>query len=405
MLSAVLLMSLLAMPQAPEAPVGPPTQAEAEALALDGQYEAALDAFRRRAAINPRDHEARMWIARLHGWMGNPERAEPVFRSVMLEDPTRLDAIIGTGMTLVALGRDEDGIEMLERAEAIEPQNAEVLAGLGLAHTLAGHTSRGVRYAERAVDIDPRISHRETLEQARLIHGHRVELTSFGEHYDTGIRDTGSVDLRINVRVREDLRIIGRGQHQRKFGFSEQRGGGGLDWRWRRETSLFGQVLIGPKGNDVLPRVDVNGEIVHTEGPTQWVAGYRYFDFPSAQLSVLSPGVTWWPSARLSLSARYYLSLTDFATGTTMEQGHSAALRGSSRLVPRVWITAGYARGTENFETLSPDRIGDFRANTASGGLRIDLPSLTSVLGTYEYQWRPGSIEMQRLSLSLLQRF
>jgi len=64
-----------------------------------------------------------------------------------------------------------------------------------------------------------------------------------------------------------------------------------------------------------------------------------------------------------------------------------------------------WAYGTENYETLSPDRVGDFRAHTASGGIRIDLPTLTSVYGVYEQQWRPNSIRMGRLSLSLLQRF
>jgi hypothetical protein len=79
--------------------------------------------------------------------------------------------------------------------------------------------------------------------------------------------------------------------------------------------------------------------------------------------------------------------------------------RGTRRLVPRVWLNAGYAYGTDNFDTLSPDRVGDFRAHTASGGLRIDLPSLTSVYGIYEHQWRPNDIQMGRLNISIVQRF
>jgi hypothetical protein len=81
------------------------------------------------------------------------------------------------------------------------------------------------------------------------------------------------------------------------------------------------------------------------------------------------------------------------------------SLRASVRAGRRVWTHVGYARGTEDFDTLSPDRAGDFRANTVSGGVRLDLRSLTSVSGVYEHQWRPDDIEMQRLSLSLIQRF
>ena len=106
---------------------------------------------------------------------------------------------------------------------------------------------------------------------------------------------TRRVDLRVAYRLHEDLRLVARGQHQQKFNFSEQRAGAGVEWRWRPRTALFGHLLVGRPGNDVLPRADFNAEISYTEGPTQWVAGYRFFDFPSARVSVLSPGLTWWP--------------------------------------------------------------------------------------------------------------
>ena len=404
MLAAVLLMSLLGAPQIP-APRPIPTHDQAAALAREGRFDAALDGFRRLAALDPDDHRARIWIARLHEWMGNPEQAEPVYRSVLLEDPSNFEAILGAGTSLVAAGRVDEGIEMLERAEAMQPQNADLLDALGRAYAREGRTTRALFYAERALGIAPSETTRQALEQARLIHGHRVELNSFGEHYNTATSDTGNVDLRINFRLREDLRLVARGQHQRKFGFSEQRGGGGLEWRWRPGTAVFGQVLAGPRGNDVLPRVDVAGEVTHTAGPTDWIAGYRFIEFPSAEVSVFSPGVTWWPTEAASLSARYFASWTQVPTLRTAMPGHSVALRASVRAVRRVWTHVGYARGTEDFDTLSPDRAGDFRANTASAGVRLDLRTLTSVAGVYEHQWRPNSVEMQRLTVSIGQRF
>jgi YaiO family outer membrane protein len=404
MLAAVLLMSLLGAPQVP-APGPIPTHDQAAALAREGRFEAALDAYRRLAALNPDDHQARIWIARLHEWMGNPEQAEPVYRSVLLEDPTNFEAMLGTGTALVASGRVDEAIVMLERAETLQPQNADLLDALSRAYALEGRTTRALLYAERAWGIAPSDTNHRALEQVRLVHGHRVELNSFGERYNTATSDTGNVDLRINVRLREDLRLIARGQHQRKFGFSEQRGGGGLEWRWTPRTRLFGQVLAGPTGNDVLPRADVAGEVTHTAGPADWVAGYRFIDFPSAQVSVVSPGVTWWPHEAASLGVRYYASWTQLPTLRTAQPGHSVSLRAAVRAVPRVWTHLGYARGTEDFDTLSPDRAGDFRANTLSGGVRLDLRSLTAVAGVYEHQWRPDDIQMHRLTISLIQRF
>jgi YaiO family outer membrane protein len=406
MFQVLLLTSLLSAAQAPAAASGQvPTIVDGTTLAQEGHYEAALEAFRRIAAANPRNHEARLWIGRLHNWMGHSEQAEPVFRSVLLEDPANVEAMIGLGTTLVELRRTEEGIDMLRRAEQAQPQNPELLADLGRAHVLAGHTTLGLAYAERAVTIAPTEAHRVMLEQARVVHDHRVEIRSFGERYNTTTADTGSVDVGLNYRLRENLRIIGRGQHQDKFGFSEQRGGGGFEWRFLPRTALFGQVLVGSPDSVVLPRVDVNGEISHTEGPSHWVAGYRFFDFGGANASVISPGVTIWPTERFSIGARYFLTVTDFATLSGTQNDHSGTVRGAYQLKPRINVSAAYARGTENFDTLSPDRLGSFAANTVSGGVRFDFPSLTSLNGVYEHQWRPQDIRMHRLSISLLQRF
>ena len=395
MLPALLLTALLGA-QAPSAD-------QAEALAREGRYEEALHAFRQIVGANPRDLRGRLWIARLHGLMGNPELAEPVYRSVRLEDPGSLEATLGLGNTLVALARFDDAIEVLRRAEEQEPNNVEVLSSLSTAHRLAGHTTRAVLYSERALQAGPSLQTRQTREQARTVHGHRIELSSFGEQYDTGVRETAAGDIRANFRVHERLRVMGRGQYQRKFGFSEQRGGGGMEWRWQPATSVFSHVLIGPD-NVVLPQVDVNAEIAHTYRASLWTAGYRFIDFAHASVSVLSPAVTWWPTPRVSLGVEYHLANTTFDAVRGVDDNHSAAARLGYRLRPRLWILGAVSRGTEDFDTLSPDRIGDFQANTVTAGARLDLPSLTSILGQYQHQWR-DPVEMHRVTLSIVQRF
>jgi hypothetical protein len=89
---------------------------------------------------------------------------------------------------------------------------------------------------------------------------------------------------------------------------------------------------------------------------------------------------------------------------TQTTASHSLQVQGAYRLASRLWLQTGYAAGVEDFENFSIDRVGDFRANTVSGGLRLDLPTLTSIVGNYERQWRAGA-NMNRFSLSLQQRF
>ena len=178
----------------------------------------------------------------------------------------------------------------------------------------------------------------------------------------------------------------------------------GVEWQWKSRTILRGQVLVGPD-NVVMPEGDYRGELEHTEGPAVWTLGVRYFDFTGARTTVLSPDVTCFASERVSLGLRYAMSFTDISTVSTLVMGHSLHLRGAYRLHPRVWLHTAYAAGVEDFDNLSIDRIGDFRANTVAGGARIDLPTLTSVIANYERQWRRGNIDVARVTLSLQQRF
>ena len=404
MLLSLLLIGMLAAPQE-QAPAGaPPTHAAAVELAQSGKHQEALDAFRRIAAANARDQQARIWIGRLHARMGHHDLAEPVFRSVTFENPANVEALVGLGETLAALGRVDEALEVLERAEKAAPENAAVLAALGDAHRRAGHTTASLGYLRRAVATSPTREHRESLERTRMIHGHRVESTSFVESYTAPVADTGTADVGVNVRVTDRFRLFGRGQVQRKFSRTDQRGGLGAEWRWRPETTFTAHALVGT-GNEVLPELDVNLDVGHLYEGKEWTIGARLIQFDGADVAVVSPGVTWWYDDRLTLGLRYHLSLTYFDVGLDRQEAHSASLQGAYRVHPRVWLRLGYARNVENFDYLSPDRIGDFRGDTASGGLRLDLPTLTSLMGLYEYQWRANDEAMNRFTLSFAQRF
>jgi YaiO family outer membrane protein len=403
----LLLLAVLAgSPMLPPAAAQPlPTHEEAAALAWQGQFAAALAAFRERAAANPRDHEARLWIGRLHLWMRNPDRAEPVFRSVLVEDPSNLEAMLGLGEVLLAEGRTREALDLLHRAEGSAAGNPEVLAALGRAHRQNGDISLALAYLERATVVAPTPQNRRALEDARLDHHHQVQSTTFLERFSKAAADeTRSADLRINLRLSDRLRATGRGQYHRQFGLTDQRGGLGIEWRWRPDLILATHALVGPD-NRVLPEVDTGAELRFARWPAEWVAAYRYVDVFGARVSIPSIGVTWWLNDRTWLRAHYYLSITDYDRRATIVEDHAGVFSAGYRIVPRLAATLGYTRGNDDFETLTPDRIGDFKAHTASAGLYVDLPSLTSFVGLYRRQWRPGGLEVDRLTFGFVQRF
>ena len=135
-----------------------------------------------------------------------------------------------------------------------------------------------------------------------------------------------------------------------------------------------------------------------------WTGQLRYFDFFGANVMMLSPGVTVAVTPRWTGGIRYALTSTDTAT-TSKIKGHTLELRAAHEIRPRIWARGGYTRGVENFDNFSSDRIGDFRAKTATGGVQILLRSLTSVVGSYDYQWRQNGVRMGRINVSLVQAF
>lgn len=398
LLSLLLMTALLAQ----DSGARPPSLDAGIQLAGEGRDRDALAMFQRVAAADPANHAARIWIARLHERMGHPARAEAVYRSVLLEDRDNVEAMRGVGRTLLALDQTADAIAMLERADSLAPTNPEILAELGKAHAAAGHGALSVSYYRRAVAAAPTLSHRMASEQARRAYDHRVSLRGFQEQFSGPTPDTRASDLDLNLRLSSRLRGFARGQVQRKFRQTEYRAGGGAEWRWKPDTTLTGHAIVGP-GNDVIPRGDYGGDITYAYHQTGVTGGVRYFDFGRLHTVVLSPAGTWWPTERLSLGLQYALALTSLPGRTVT--GHTGQLRGSYEVHPRVWADLGYTRGVDDFENFSIERTGDVRANTGSAGVRIELPSLTSVKGMYEYQRRPGGPTMGRITLTLSQRF
>jgi YaiO family outer membrane protein len=399
-----LLLLMLAQDAAPQAPnnVSPALPAAIQ-LAQQGQNAEALVALQKIAAADPTDQLARLWIAQIHDRMGHPELAEPVYHSIVLEDPRNVDALVGVGVTLLEQDQVDAAIDFLERAEQIAPQNPNVVTALGGAYRRAGQTDRSLVYFERAVALSPTQTHLFALEQARRDQGHWFEGQGYDESFNGGTKDTRGTDIAVNMRVSEALRVAGRGQIQTKFGRNEHRFGGGAQWRWTPELTLSGQALVGT-GNRVLPQGDYLGQIDYSYHRATWTGAVRYFDFFGANVVMVSPAVAWTYSSRWTLGLRYALTETDTATSTGV-RGHTLQLRAAHEIRPRVWLHGAYTRGVENFENFSSDRIGAFHAHTGTGAVQVLLKSLTSIVGSYDYQHRDNGVRMGRANIAVVQSF
>jgi YaiO family outer membrane protein len=403
MLLSLLLVTLLAEgPQISPAP--PNTFGEATQLAMEGRDAEALAAFQKLAGADPKDHEVRVWIGRMQERLGRPAVAEAVYRSVLLEDPSNVDAMIGIGNTLLTRHLTDDAIEMLGRAESLAPSNETVLSSLGRAYREAGDDVRAIRYYERVLAASPTDQHRLSLEDARRSYLNRIEASGFSEDFNNGGSTTNNASLLANIRVSPTVRVMGRGEARRMSGINDQRGGGGVEWHVRPLTALSAHYLVGPD-NTVIPEGDFLGEIDHTFGRASYTGTYRYYDFQGAWMAVFAPSISFWPSDRVSIGALYAHTISKINSVLLNQHGNTVQGKIAYRWLSRLWLTGGYAEGFENFETVSIDQVGDFRAHTVSGGFRFDLPSLTSFVGNVDYQTRENAVKRTRFTVGLAQRF
>ena len=398
---ALLLAATLSV-QAPDA------RAEAERLARTGAHQEALERFRALAVENPRDLDARVWIARLHVMLGHLRQGEDVYRSVLIESPDRLDALVGLGSALTSRGRFAEARRHLSQAERQAPDDLDVLAAQGRLSLMDDRDRLAAAYYGRATLIAPeQYDLRINFEEARRRYDHRIEATYFNEAFNGGTPDSQSGEVTVDFRARDELRAYARGQRERKFNESDTVGGAGIDWQVNRPwlTSLEAHAFAGP-GNDVLPRADTGLAAGWRGVHATFAMRGRYYQFNGAHLWAIGPSLRVHARDDLVVSASYTRTLTEFSGLEDLVGHHAGDLRVDVRVRPRLWLGAGYARGIEDFDRVTADRLGDFNAHTYSGTARLDLRSLTTLAATYEHQRvETFDLRMNRVTARIVQRF
>jgi len=396
--AAILGMTLLVAPQGAE------QRAEAERMAKSGNDAAALRQFQAIAAANPDDIDARLWIARLHARMGHPEHAVDVYRSILAVQPQHLEALIGLGQSLVALGRLGEAADALNRAEALAADRPAVLAAQGQLHQAGNRTTLALAYYERALALDPSNADiRKLADVLRAERGHRLELDYDFQHLNTDVDDSHAGTFELNARVADPLRLFARGQVERLFGANDGRAGGGLEWSMTRQATLRIGVL-GGFDPVYLPESDVFVEASLQQGRARWGVLVQRAIFEGSDLWIGGPELTVRLTDGVHASIDYYHGSTT-VEGVTNDIGtDTVAVRISGPVSKRVRLGAGYTHGIDRLDWLTSDRI-TFEADTF--GLRTSFtftPFVTLEVG-YDFQSRPEDIQVHRARAGLTYRF
>jgi tetratricopeptide (TPR) repeat protein len=395
--AAILGITLLAAPQAPD------PRAEAERMANSGAYAAALKQFQALAAANPDDIEARVWIARLHARMNRPEHAANVYRSILAVQPRHVDALIGLGNALLSLGRLSEAGDALNRAEALAADRPALLTAQGRLHQAANHNTLALAYYLRAISLDPANAEaRAAADALQALRAHRVELDYDFQHVNELEEDAHVGTIEVNARVSDALRIFGRGQAQRAFGFDEQRGGGGVEWSVTRHVWLRAGALFGAD-TAFLPESEgfVEASIAH--GRARGIVEIHRANFDGTDLWLGGPGLAIAFPGGAEASARYYrgrVTSTGFDTRTT----DTIALGVEAPLGERLRLGAGFTHGIDRLDWLTLDRIA-FEADTLSLKASYNFTPFATFEAGYAFQSRPEDLQVHRARAGFIFRF
>jgi YaiO family outer membrane protein len=395
--AAILGVALLAFPQAAD------QRAEAERLARSGGYEAALKQFQALAAANPDDIDARVWIARLHALMGRPEHAEAVYRSILAVQPQHVDALIGLGNALVTLGQLDDAADALNRAEALAADRPALLTAQGRLHQAGNHTTLALAYFMRALALEPTNAEaRAAADALRAARAHRVELDYTFQHLNADMDDAHVGSFEVNARVSDPVRIFGRGQVQRAFGFDEQRAGGGLEWSITRHAGLRAGVLVGAD-TAYLPETDAFVEASVRQGRATWSFQLRKADFEGADFWLGGPGLAVTVLPRVEASIQYYRGRVD-AEGFGESTTDSVVLGLAGSASDRLRLGATFTHGIDRLDWLTLDRITT-EADTVSVTGGYDFTAFVTFRGGYDFQSRPDGVQAHRANAGFVFRF
>lgn len=123
------------------------------ALRLD---EAAAE-YKRALELDPNTKKAtRRSLADLHRASGKPEEALTLYREQLAVEPTDRAARAGVVLSLLELGRIEEGQKELDAALAKDPQDLILLAGAAYWFAAHNDSERALKLAQQAVQLEPR---------------------------------------------------------------------------------------------------------------------------------------------------------------------------------------------------------------------------------------------------------
>ncbi len=145
-------------------------------LHISLRLDEAAEEYKRALELDPKTKQAtRRSLADLQRAAGKTEAALALYREQLALEPNDRAARAGVVLSLLELGRTEEGQKELDTALANDPQDLILLAGAAYWFAAHDNTERALELAERAVRVEPRYTWSQ-IAMARALSGQKRPL-------------------------------------------------------------------------------------------------------------------------------------------------------------------------------------------------------------------------------------
>jgi adenylate cyclase len=131
----------------------------ARACLEQGRFADAVRLFERAASLRPEDYQTPALLALAHDGLGEPEkvrewneRAVAVGLRHVERHPEDVRALYMVGTALIRLGEAGRGLEWVDRALSLDPEDGGTLYNVACAYAQAGRTDLALDVLERSLD-------------------------------------------------------------------------------------------------------------------------------------------------------------------------------------------------------------------------------------------------------------
>jgi YaiO family outer membrane protein len=378
------------------------------ALVRSGEYSAAAVLLRGILETNPRDREARIWLARALSFAGDFTGGEREYREVLSAFPGDVEARLGLADVLAWQKRYRESVLVLSDLGKERPDDPEVWVRQGNVAFWGGNPEEAKKHFEKTLIFDP--NNEEARRGLDLINAKAArEYRREGEAGASYLRISGgSPGSQVHVAIRDrsaaGWEYLGRIDYLHRFKEDEGRGTAGILRKWEGGGSLRVEGGISPNA-EVFSRESVQAELAWPLGSRLvGYAGGKYANYSVADAWIAVAALEWYFPGSNAMYARYILTRSEFDSGAGSTDGtFTVKITHYVTDDDRIWIYL--SRGTESYTTETVDQIGNISSNTLEMGGRIFPFPRWGIEGRVAWQDRERDHDYFTVSAVLFRRF